>query len=87
MKRISEFAKFCTPGLDVLEQYSSPEDESSVIKGVPVHLLDYVREQFRRAGYLDGRRFRVHFRGPRYDLSRGYCRRQDAHSFAVYERT
>ena len=66
----------------LLVQFQSPDNEASVVKGVPINRLDEVRRIVRTAA--NGRNVRVKFRGPRYDAQRGCCRKVDARSFAVY---
>ena len=70
----------------LVEQYSAPQDEAAVLKGLPIQVLDLVRPTMRRIAGLTDRKMRVIFRGPRYDLSRSWCRRADARSFSVYFR-
>lgn len=70
----------------LLEQYAAPQGETAVLKGLPIQVLDLVRPTMRRIAGLTDRKMRVIFRGPRYDLSRGWCRRADARAFSVYFR-
>ena len=88
MKTVSSFSKFFLPDLDALEQYASPDDEVSIIKDVPICQLEQVRQVFRRVGRLEGRGFRVIYRGPRGRYRhQASTWKQDAVRFAVYERT
>lgn len=70
----------------LIEQYSAPPNETAVLKGLPIQVLDLVRPTIRRIAGITDRKMRVIYRGPRYDLSRGWCRRVDARSFSVYFR-
>ena len=71
---------------DFVDQYRSPESESSIVKAVPIDQLEYARSVMRVIAGLTGQRLRVIFRGPRRDSMRCWCRREDARSFAVYFR-
>lgn len=84
--KISNFARFVIPEVDLLDQYASPDDEVSIAKAMPMHLLDQARAIMRKLHRLEGERYRVYFRGPRYDLARGYCKEKDARAFAIYKR-
>ena len=78
---MDRFNFFCLPA-DVqafFKQYLSPEVENSWFKGLPIHLLDPAKKQLRILG-----KFRVRFRGPRHDLMRAYCRKENAKTFAIY---
>lgn len=66
----------------LLEQYSSPEDEASTWKWVPIKHLDHIRQALRNVG-----KFRIVYRGPRgryYDQAMTW--KQDATAFSVYPR-
>lgn len=54
----------------------------SLSKGHPISTLDAVRADYRARGI----KIRVRFRGPRRDLMRQTCLKQDARTFAVYPR-
>lgn len=71
---------------DFLAAYASPDDETSVAKGIPMDHLDLARRAMRIISKLTGQRMRVIYRGPRRDLTRCWCRREDARRFAVYFR-
>lgn len=86
-RKISNFARFVVPGLDLLEPYTSPDDEVSVFKAVPIDLLDQARAVLRQAGRLEGQKFRIIYRGPRGRyLYQASTWRQDARAFSVYTR-
>jgi hypothetical protein len=70
----------------LLEQYGVPQDETAVLKGLPIQVLDLVKPTIRRIAGLTDRKMRVIYRGPRYDLTRGWCRKSDARAFSVYFR-
>ena len=72
--------------LQLIEQYSAPQGESAVLKGLPIQVLDLVRPTMRRISGITGQKMRVIYRGPRYDLARGWCKRADARGFSVYFR-
>jgi CRISPR/Cas system-associated protein Cas5 (RAMP superfamily) len=63
-----------------IEKYISPKGEVSLYKSIPIKYLDRVRIMLKNTGI----KFRVKFRGPRYDLQRGTCLKANAHSFAIY---
>lgn len=67
--------------IKTIEKYLSPANESSVVKGVPLNLLENMKNIVRRA---TDQKIRVMYRGPRYDSMRCYCKKEDAKSFAVY---
>ena len=70
----------------LLEQYGVPQGEVAVLKGLPIQVLDLVRPTMRRIAGITGKKMRVIYRGPRYDLTRGWCRKEDARGFSVYFR-
>ena len=79
---MDKFIYFATVPKDTQEflaQYRSPENESSIWKGIPMMHLDSIRDALYTVG-----QFRVKFRGPRYDHQRGTCLKANARSFAVY---
>ena len=86
--RLDQFSEFMMPAdvRSLVEQYRSPESESSIVKGVPLEKLDLARRVMRVIAGLTGQRLRVIYRGPRRDSMRCWCRREDARSFAVYFR-
>ena len=64
----------------VVNFYTAPVGERSVLKSVPIELLDYIRGVFREHGIP----VRVRFRGPRRDGMRLTTLRRDARAFSVY---
>jgi hypothetical protein len=58
-------------------KYSSPEDEASFSKNVPIKYLDDVRK-------LCPGQFRVVYRGPRYDRTKSHTLKSDAIGFSLY---
>ena len=86
--KLDNWTLFNLPEADrqLLAAYGGPEGESAVLKGLPIQVLDLVKPTICRIAGLTDRKMRVIFRGPRYDLSRGWCRRADAHGFSVYFR-
>lgn len=70
----------------LLDSYPVPDEESAIIKGLPIQVLGLVKPTMHRISQLTGRKLRVMYRGPRYDWSRGACRKADAYGFSVYFR-
>lgn len=68
---------------ELLNQYVSPTQESSLVKGVPLSLLDEMRAIVHKIKFCD-QRVSTKFRGPRYDWQRSTCRKKDARSAAIY---
>ena len=64
----------------VFNFYTAPLGERSVLKSVPIELLDYVRGVFREHEIP----VRIRFRGPRRDGMRLTTLKRDARAFAVY---
>lgn len=71
---------------DFVNQYRSPESESSIVKDVPMHQLEQARRYMRVIEKLTGQRMRVIYRGPRYDYGRSWCLARDGKRFAIYFR-
>lgn len=84
--KISSWARFTVPDIELLDWFPSPSSESSIAKNIPMEYLDQMRVIMRRLGKVEGRRYRVIYRGPRHDLCRSHCLRRHARSFAIYER-
>lgn len=86
--RLDRFAEFMMPAeiRAFIDQYRSPESESSVCKDVPMDQLDRARCAMRVISELTGQSMRVIYRGPRYDYGRSWVLRQHAQRFAVYFR-
>ncbi len=53
-------------------------------KNVPIDQLDSLRQEYKFLAGLTGRKLRVRFRGPRYDMMRLHTMKRHAHSFSVY---
>lgn len=68
--------------MSLIAQYRSPAGEASVVKGVPVSLQSAMIADLRST--YPTKKFRVRFRGPRYDPLRCHCLKKDAKNFAVY---
>lgn len=68
---------------NLFNQYRSPINETSLFKGVPLDLLDEMRN-IAHMIKIKGQRVNAKFRGPRYDHMRGSCRKQHAKSVAIY---
>ena len=67
--------------------FGSPEHESSLVKDVPIGVLDQVRSVLRRVRALTGRKTYIMFRG-RKNRYHGQATtwKQDANRFSVYFR-
>lgn len=71
----------------LFDHYAGPCNETSILKDLPIQVLDLAKRTMRRVELLTGRKLRVIYRGPR----RRYCHqsctwKQDAERFAVYFR-
>ena len=86
--KLDRFAEFMLPPETraFVDQYRSPESEASVCKDVPMDQLDRARSVMQVISGLTGQRMRVIYRGPRYDLTRCWVRREHARRFAIYFR-
>ena len=70
----------------LVDAFASPCDEQSIIKNVPIGAYESAHRSLSEISHLTGRILQVRFRGPRYDLTRGSCRREHARAFSVYFR-
>lgn len=80
---IDRFVWFCLANKDkqFLAKFISPEGEASVLKRVPINLLDDVKSVMRKIGF----RYRIVYRGPRLDqIDPSFTRACDATHFSVY---
>ena len=68
--------------LATVNQFLSPAEETSFVKGCPLDRLDEIRSIIKRVA--NGRNIRTKYRGPRYDSQRGTCLKKNARSFAIY---
>ena len=86
--KLDRWTLFNLPQSDrqLIENYAAPDGESAILKGLPIQVLDQVRPAMRRMAVLTGKKMRVIYRGPRYDLCRSWCRRADAREFSIYFR-
>lgn len=71
----------CSAFLNLLK---SPESESSIVKNVPIPLLESVKRLVREA--FPGKKIYVKYRGPRQSVGScsGTCRKPFAKSAAIY---
>ncbi len=76
------FSAFSQQEQQRIEQYFSPESESSLFKYVPVHRMEEFKQIARRLN--PGRQVRVRFRGKRSGAMRDYTLKRNAHSVAIY---
>ena len=60
-------------------KYSSPDDEASFSKNIPIKYLDDVRK-------LCPGQFTVRYRGPRYDWTKSFTLKRDAIRFSLYQK-
>ena len=67
-----------------LNQYLSPESEVSVYKDIPIDKLDITRKILNHYGFYG--KYRIKYRGPRYDFMAGTCLKSNAKRFAIYEK-
>jgi len=69
------------------QAFASPEDQTSLVKDVPIGALEQVRPILRRAQALAGRKMYIMFRGPKRRYAGQACTwKKDADRFAVYWR-
>lgn len=67
---------------ELVNTYLSPAAESSVVKGVPLHLVGELKRLVRLC--YPAHRVNVKYRGPRHDWARSTCLKRDARSAAIY---
>jgi hypothetical protein len=87
--KLDNWTLFNLPQSDrqLIEAYSGPENEASLLKDVPIHCLDIVFPTIRRIESLSGKKCRVIYRGPRPDgHHQSMTRKADAVRFALYFR-
>lgn len=80
MDKFIYFATVSKATQELLDQYRSPEGETSIWKWIPIAYLDQVRDALKSAG-----RFRAVYRGPRgryHDQAMTW--KKDAVAFTVY---
>ncbi len=69
------------------QAFASPEYQTSLVKDVPIGVLEQVRPILRRVQGLSGRKMYIMFRGPKRRYAGQACTwKQDADRFAVYWR-
>jgi hypothetical protein len=76
------FSAFSQQEQQRIEQYFSPDSESSLFKYVPIHRM----EEFKQiAQHINPNgKIRARFRGKRSGAMRDYTLKKDAHSVAIY---
>ena len=84
MYKVDAFQVFMLGSTDfeTVNQFLSPDYESSFVKGCPLNRLKEIRAIAKRVA--NGRNICTKYRGPRYDSQRGTCLKKDALSFAIY---
>jgi hypothetical protein len=68
---------------DLLNRYASPADESSLVKNVPLELVEEIRSIINKIKPAD-QRVNTRFRGPRYDSMRQTCLKANARAASIY---
>lgn len=87
--KLDKWIQFCLSLEDqqLFRAFASSSSETSIIKDVPISVLDQVRPVLKRLRRLTGRQTRIMFRGPRNRYHSQSCTwRQDATRFSVYFR-
>jgi hypothetical protein len=56
----------------------------AIASNFPIAELEQVRAQYNIIAKAAGKKLRIRYRGPRYDLHRMYCLKKDARTFSVY---
>jgi hypothetical protein len=72
---------YVNPKFAALWRYRSSDQEGSIFKNIPIRDLSTVKRLLNKTNPI-GLRFR--YRGPRYDLNRGYTLIKHANRFSVY---
>lgn len=80
--RFFYFTAFSADQQADLGPYFSPDHESSLFKGVPVHRQDEFKQIARTI--MPGKKIRARFRGRRSGAMRDYTLKRDARSVAIY---
>ena len=68
----------------VLTVFRAPPTENAIAKHIPIYLLETVQQRLRVLGKLEGKVYRIAYRGKRSGKSRAYTRKGDANGFSVY---
>jgi hypothetical protein len=66
----------------MLKHKESDMREASLSKGHPIETLEEIRAIYR----VEGIPIRIRYRGPRHDIMRLTCLKQNARTFSVYPR-
>lgn len=66
----------------LIGHYKAPKGNCSVLYWVPIELLEATKFALKAARPQE--RFRIIYRGPRYDWMRAFTRKADAVAFSVY---
>lgn len=69
-----------------LGNYESNTTERSLFKDIPIDYLDYIKSCLAKSTAITGRKYRIRFRGPRYDAFASNCLKRDAKTFAIYRK-
>ena len=70
----------------VLGNYESNTTEESLFKGIPIDYLDFVKNCLAKSSSITGVKYRIRYRGPRYDAFASNCLKKDAKTFAIYRK-
>jgi len=81
--RFLAFSVLTAQEQELLKQYASPANESSLVKNVPLNLVEELRCIINKIKPA-GQRVNTRFRGPRYDFMRQTCLKKNAHSASIY---
>jgi hypothetical protein len=56
----------------------------AILSNVPIEKLEEFRPIYRALAKSEGKKLRIRFRGPRYDIMRLHCLKRNARAFSVY---
>jgi hypothetical protein len=56
----------------------------AIVSNLPIAELETVRPIYRTLAKSQGKKMRVRYRGPRYDIMRLTCLKKDAVRFSIY---
>jgi hypothetical protein len=56
----------------------------AIVSNLPIAELETVRPIYQTFAKLQGKKMRVRYRGPRYDVMRLTCLKRDAVRFSIY---
>jgi hypothetical protein len=56
----------------------------AIISNLPISELEKARAQYKLIAKLVGKKLRIRYRGPRYDIMRLYTKKRHAVRFSIY---